>query len=639
MVTNSTGIRKSHGPDSNCDSVRCAERTPYNGDKSRCDGECGCCDPCTTLPLNIGIEDQVSTPDCMAYPCRCAPRGFVFTFTPDDPGNCKGSATTIKGVRDAGFYRATYSGTVPGIGVVGFYLERGGDLNDSSQFPPRPDGKAPVAIPKRQWRITFPDQEIDELYPFDDDIGCMTPPPLPSFRGSIGSHCGYPCEGTITISLWTEAKIPFYFGATRPGMADTVETSCTSCSEACTHWCMTRPEDPTPYDYGNLERTYVKNHRFEWNDYEGVFRGGLDCSESFGIEELEGKCYVRIGHLEEGTFDGDLIEINVEQCGSEIEIYAEDEDHFWFRLRCGACSCWDYACGRCRCICHDMCMVGVDGTTIIAHQGLGWNEDAVGWGDPNGGPDMFVGLGSEPVCGQVRSKCTLYIPGWQNADGSALDQNGGVTIGQNIPETCGSALSIGVEDASQLETYGIYRWRRAWCSNGMPCGVGQCLGQCDSLSPVVYADVSGGLWMPGAESPLFPKLIPATIPLFLVYVPQSAFQWGWTGSGVVQVYNYNPMDLSDFELVNCVLSIWVQCDSEVHMRLQTTRRLPGVQDLSHNWKEGGISDIPCTVCGTSYTGTYINLPTGAVVAAGADGTGDFHGGPGLWFTPIMSVYE
>lgn len=75
--------------------------------------------------------------------------------------------------------------------------------------------------------------------------------------------------------------------------------------------------------------------------------------------------------------DGDTL------CGCSIYALFEGgsiDDPRYLRVRCGFCTCWDFYCGKCRCVPSELCVYYYDGTSIDSVV-LGWDAHNYRWGD------------------------------------------------------------------------------------------------------------------------------------------------------------------------------------------------------------------------------------------------------------------
>lgn len=538
-------IERSHGPDPFFGPGSCRGLPSYCGDYADYgdyvtpygDLEC-CCDPCKHDKTGTGVGPDL----CHGHCCKCVPRSFVARFIPSDDyqsKRCRENGTLMFAEHD--LIETTYVGWVRGAGEIHMTIQR------------RPYDLDQTCI----WRIEVPDLYIDDEYELDGrTISCKSPPTFVIEDVVYEDVCGDPCEGNIVIEPYEESKIPFR----RPKWEDqpeTIDVNCggdSGCGEVCWAICVTRSTEA----YGEEDR----RHTFFWSEDEQCWNGGVslegyECGEEkIDLVEIEGECYLRIKHFEMSEFVNDLIKVDPNACAKGMNLFAEDELGSWIRISCNPCWCWNYVCGKCRCICSELCLVGMDGNDLVGPFALSWDEYLGAWTDGN----EVVSLDTEPIvpeCGH-ETRCVLRVPGFDEAT--------------PVADVCRSGLSLTVADDSLLEDYGYYRWRAAWCRIGQtPCDAGNCGTFCDDIPSILYADCSPMEWegQHYCEDMNDGALCfePFTIPLVLVAIPHpdAAADFMWTGAVTV------PCRSCEGDETTHLVQVWVQCDGLVVFALRSSQ--------------------------------------------------------------------
>src|SRR5690606_20754733 len=130
------------------------------------------------------------------------------------------------------------------------------------------------------------------------------------------------------------------------------------------------------------------------------------------------------------------------ECGNKVSVRLTHPDGPVIRIKCGHCSCWDWVCGKCRCACGTICVIGeVDGE-LIPNTALHW--DGGGWSGETGyGTILSVGIERTP------------------AGGCRVTGSGGVSTEPGEDIACGeffSCVADNVDGNGELGPYESFNW-------------------------------------------------------------------------------------------------------------------------------------------------------------------------------------
>lgn len=513
----------SNGHDRRRGPPRCRGIDPSCGNTPH-DHAC-CCDPCrhahlTTICDNLG--------GC----CRCVPYAICAVFTPDliwESADCTSRTWYARAVQSTSApYGASYTFPVPGGDNIVIFV---GDDDDGSCI----------------WRITYGvlSQEVPLLH--SGAVHCQAPPAftvtdlnIPVVNGLTTEDC----IGDVTFSPAATQMIPFL--AKYPTTAETAAVSCGDCTEVCNILCVRR---------GNIaEETYTRvDFAFDSID---KWVASDNSDEFFTLIEDGGVCYLLLDGIT-GVFVDSQIELT--PCAIGLSLYVEDaETGDWIKISCNKCSCWDYICGTCRCVCKDLCIVGSDGVDLIS-KSIGWDVDSLSWTD---GVDT-AGLQKADDGG-----CEMTYTGF--ADPVVID------------DACGDDLaavfSRSLEDA---EIAGAVKYRYAYCRNCASCNAGTCLAECQNPPPVIWCDLEASAWEPmlGCDDG-DPCFDPVTFPMPLVFVPTIAApagEWRWIGSVVIECHDCDTGGVDDTPR-NFVVQADLGCDGILTLRVERHDSAPPLSE-------------------------------------------------------------
>lgn len=482
----------SDGPDRKRGPAKCRGVTgvcssnPLNPHDHSC-----CCDPCRHVHTDLCSGDTV-------HCCKCVPRSICAVFTPD-------SGTTTCYERSFNAVADTELGAV-GRSTYRYVLGSGETLLSV--------GGSESGL--CTWRLYNSTLGIDEEYEIDHSgpIHCQAPPEFSISGVNIPYYpvSGSPidCYGTITFEEASFAKVPFKYRWDDVEEFDSV--SCGACTEVCNVVCVRRGNDS--------ESTYT---RTDFIRQSGVWNANDTSGEYFSVVESGGACYVYIDNMDSPFID-DMILIDPEECSLGMNLSVSDTGTGdWLKMSCNPCSCWDYVCGTCRCVCKQLCVVGVDSGVLVPQFTISWDYDNVRWGD-----DDFNIYPTNDINGN----CKAMVTGYES--------------GVSIPNSCGNQISFIVQESTetQLEN-GAASYLYATCKNceAGGCGTGSCLEFCEEVPSILYAEICPTAWdeMLGCpEAILCFECI--TIPLIQTFVStfeNPAGEYRWQGCGVISCRSCN----------------------------------------------------------------------------------------------------
>lgn len=466
-----------------------------------------CCDPCRHT-----FVDTCGTGHC----CRCIPKQICALFTPDTPsGNCATKAWTMEPSTSG--TRSTYSFSPNGDTIE---LSVGADE----------DGYPGSCT----WRLYSAALSIDESQAINHSgaIHCQAPPAftIESFNLIKYDSVGTPsdCFGTITFTEKTLAKVPFIYRW--QGQEEFAAVSCGSCSQICQVLCVRRGNE---YD----STTYTRVD-FLWDEYTQQWNANDDSGHYLTLFEEYGQCYLKLDSITPATLQGDLVLIDPTACSTGMDIMVTDEVGDYIKISCNPCSCWRYVCGSCRCVCRDLCVVGMEDGVLVSPFTISWDKDALRWGD-----DTFSVTPSRDADGNCQATVTGY------ADPVAM------------PNACGSNLAFRVSEsvADQLST-GLVNYLYFSCQNcAVECGNGTCLDACDEVPKILYAEVSADNWtaMLGCDPMVlcFETITIALAQVFVSTLSNPAGEYRWIGCGIISCKDCTPATRKNY-----LVCIDIGCD-------------------------------------------------------------------------------
>lgn len=363
------------------------------------------------------------------------------------------------------------------------------------------------------WELAAPTIYLAESVTIDHSgaVHCQAPPDfvLENVNMPFYPVDGYPedCYGSITFIDSTEAKVPFHY--LWRGISELSSVACGYCSQVCTVLCVKR---------GNLYESEYTRTNFILDEYSGQWNASDHSGEYITLHEEYGQCYYRLNNITPLTLEGDLVEITTCNIGQDMTVVDEVGDYI--RISCNPCSCWDFLCGTLRCVCRELCVMGmVD--SVLLQLSLAWDFENQRWGD-----DTFSVTPERDTYGN----CMVRVTGY--ADAVAIVNNGGDEISFNVSEP--------LED--QLES-GLINYITGFCKNcAADCNSGTCLDICDESPAIIYAEISPSPWKVflGCSPDPGGCFTTITFPLGKRFVPtilNPAGEWRWYGCGIISCKN------------------------------------------------------------------------------------------------------
>lgn len=465
-----------------------------------CDSGPGCCcGKCTFINIAVDCGNTVC--------CKCVPKWLCMIFIPnEDQEDCMVREVTVP-------YTNSWQGSLPGIDTEG-----SNHLIEVLMFQEE-DGPC-------MFRVYIPAREITDDYVIDGGVReCSL---YPAFRQTCRDpYFQYDdfvlngCTGTLIIKRKELVKVPFH--SSREGLETSTiempEEACGTCSEYCRVLCM-------EWTVGGE----TQKSEFRINEGEAVWSHRIPDGPlaTISLEEIDGVCHFVIDHDGLGVFDKIPIPYWMCNLGMVIEHEGTIEGAVgkFVSISCNRCTCWDYICETCRCVCQTMCVVSVDGPeqTDVTYYELEWDPVLIRWGTE----EKWVGIRANPTTG----KCEYVISGWNDAesDASEIDTEAStITIAE-----CGKDMFYYVtSDQDVAFETGIFRFEYAVCKTCNPdcfkhfCD--DCCGDCDSpeLPEMLFFDLVGSA-VAGDPPGLPPCLAIYDIPLIHT-MPLFAESHRWEG--------------------------------------------------------------------------------------------------------------
>jgi len=397
--------RESHGPDPCNKNLKCQDFHDELGQRAGTGSgsaafeelggcyNCCCCDPCRFVRPEVLTAEE----DERMYCCRCVPRGFFLRFVPDNPDDecCRQVGIPIfNQPGEAGEYITLYQGTLFGVDVE---VEVGRVISSGSG-----SGSGTGVDFTCGWRITSSvggsgsgSGGVDTFVIDHDTTTCLYVPTgitLGAVEGPDG------CMGTLVLDDLDKARLPFLerdvtANWTGPNFVDISSEPCGDCEQVCEKICV------AGIRHVGDTREHVE---FTWFDDSGsgsgsvgdLNRGWRYTDPDSNVETIylttndSGDCLLT-PDLESGAEIFDPVTISATTlCSCKLaETFSTTvgEIAYAFTVRCGFCSCWDFACGNCRCVPSELCVLMYDGTTMYANLTAIWNADNRSWDVEGGG--------------------------------------------------------------------------------------------------------------------------------------------------------------------------------------------------------------------------------------------------------------
>ena len=502
-----------------------------------------CCGTCNFIKLGANC-----TLDC----CKCVPRWLCVVFYPDpDPYQELPTYQTI----------LTYEGTWTG-GLDGIDLE--GDNDDIYVQLTLPDDDPykrcfyKLLIPARGIEITeeiegggMPCQDVT-LYG-DNRITCQNP------RFTLENFELNGLNGTLVIERKMLQTVPFTSPVFNPE-TDLITTDVEPCGY-CTEWCNTICLEWTS---GGQRR----KDEFDFGFTEGLVRfyghTFADGQSAFitPMEDEDGKCFLRINHRDIEDFPDVYIPNGMCNLGMIIEATDTYDTSRTVSISCNRCSCWDYICETCRCVCPVLCVVSIEGSSFsdIDRQELIWDRTKLRWGTD----EKWVAVRANPETG----KCEFISSAWINTNYNEMDYDPDVS---NIDAQCGGEMSYFIaRELSDAVIDGNYRLEWGQCRQCQPDCFGplicaECCTDCEDpvLPDTLYFDLVGRPVASGEEPGPYAVRCIEIYDLPLVHMePLFAERHRWEGRHIISCGCPQDSETQDPNPDNYFIHIVITCSGE-----------------------------------------------------------------------------
>lgn len=437
-----------------------------------------CCGKCSFATLATDCNNSVC--------CKCVPKYLCAVHYPyTEDADCISTATDM-------VFGGYWIGDLPGLDPTGvdnaIQVDFHKDTYDNCYF-----------------RVIIPGREIDDLYLIEG--GKRECSLYPEFRMT----CRDPyfvyedfelngCMGRLVIQRKMLAKVPFHADVHSNIPESTITDGGSNTCGTCTEWCRALCLE---FSTGGLPQKTT--FRIQTGGYNTSWSALLPDESTATITAIEGEdgiCYFHIDHSVLGFFDPVPIPYQMCNLGMIIEqdgVPSTDSANKWISLSCNKCSCWDYICEQCRCVCQTMCIVSVDGPeqTDITYYELEWDQNLLRWGDET----KWVGIHAN----QETGKCEYVISGWndEGSDAELIDSE----VSDILVGECGKDMSyyVSIDPEEAFATlnfkfeYGVCKTCLPDCFRA-PCA--DCCTECESkvLPEILYIDLFGG-FTAGGEDP------------------------------------------------------------------------------------------------------------------------------------------
>lgn len=389
---------ESNGPDQVRGNIGCKDfhdsvgRFPTGSESWEIGGahyNCCCCDPCRFVRPH---GDQTDAPGMRNFCCRCVPRLLMLLFVPNDPDEecCKTVGVHMIHQQVPNQYASKYKGTLFGVNVeirVGKVI--GAEYGYEYDYGYGDDaacGWTATATSASQTigSSTYQEFEIDDVY---ED--CLTVPDTIEL-GEIEGPAG--CYGKLVVRDVYKARLPFHprddtSYADGGNFQDLTYEPWGPFTEVCSRICARGDR--------HCDNTFPRAE-FEWFDEsEGVpqnpdaqYRGWeyynyntSNLERIYAVTDEYGNAWL-VPDLEPGAEKYDPImvdEYDMVSCKlNQLFTTTYEAQGHSFRIRCGACTCWDFFCATCRCVPYELCLMYWDGEMHTDVQLL-WNPSIHAW--------------------------------------------------------------------------------------------------------------------------------------------------------------------------------------------------------------------------------------------------------------------
>jgi hypothetical protein len=415
------------------------------------------------------------------------------------------------------------------------------------------------------WRLTIPARDITVDVPivhgkipcdgYDERITCQNP------YITIEDFTLDDCEGYLVIERKLLETIPFEqdIEATTAALPES-HVCYGECGEVCNRLCLEYRSGSTV-----TREEFSLTSEFRW-----AFTppGGETSYIDLTKDEYDNCVYV-LSHVTLEYFQPFQIIGGI--CGKGYVAEQENVDGVFATISCNRCSCWNYICEDCRCVCPTLCVTSVNGNsaTDISRKTLNWDHDEQWWGDsykwvaikPNDDTDL----------------CEFQISDWEYGDYSVEESD--LTI-----EQCGGDMSyfvtISMEEAISS---GIWKYEFGQCKGCEPECFGplycaECCTDCTNpqLPSLLFFDLIGRPVAGGEEPPPDPVRCIEIYDIPLTHRrPLFAESHRWEGKGVASCGCPVSAETEDPDPDNYSVEVVLTCSGETWTISVTIRRMEG----------------------------------------------------------------
>lgn len=397
-------VSESNGPDRFNIHPGCASH--HAGVKTGIKDYCCCCDPCQYVR-----KHEAATQPEDRFCCRCVPRIILAKFTATNGNDCCRDAVTImvaELLEVNGVDVIKYSGEIAGYNVLVYMSD-----NLVGNYP-----ADDYENTECRWTIQLPELGIDQEIPIDHvTVTCLGVPEI-SVTG-VTAYEG--CVGTISLANYSTVKVPFQTKTFTEDQSITVPFpegfSLEGCTELPRYICVTKRQNRV-----NRVRSPKLPWEIEWwrdfqwdEDFEPAF-SEIDQEWVIGrwyylpndpedftqkmylIQDLYGDCFLQPNFVSPTKTNGDGEEyerVPLSSCGCDFKICnvrpVDDpappttpgeclpEDLLGLNYRGGRCGCWDYYCGKRRCVPRYLCGFVYVHETLYRNILFEWNNTEKSW--------------------------------------------------------------------------------------------------------------------------------------------------------------------------------------------------------------------------------------------------------------------
>lgn len=402
-------VSESNGPDRFNIHPGCSAH--HAGIKTGIKDYCCCCDPCQYVRKHEGTSQPEDR-----FCCRCIPRLILAKFTPTNSNECCRSAVTpmlAELVEINGVNVIRYNGSIVGYNVVVYMSD-----NLVGNYPT--DDYEDIQC---RWTIQIPGLGIDQEIEIDHvTVTCLGVPAI-SVTG-VTAYDG--CVGTISLANYSTVKVPFKTKVFNEEQSITVPFPTDFSFEGCTdlprYICVTKkhnrinrvrsPKLPWEIEWW---RDFQWDEEFEpyFNDYDQEWIIGkwyylpndpVDFVQNiYLIQDLYGECFLQPNFLAPNKTNGDGEEyqrVPLSSCGCDFKILdirpvddpspptvpnqSISSDLLGIDFRGGRCGCWDYYCGKRRCVPEYLCGFLYVNSTLYKNILFEWNNTDKSWVSTSG---------------------------------------------------------------------------------------------------------------------------------------------------------------------------------------------------------------------------------------------------------------